>query len=142
MKFTELLQKLGILRYGTKTATYTSAKDRPAEFLMDDVANAEKDLTTREDVARAAAALKAPGGRKVFFWVVVGLAALGVLLLAAGGGLTPWLAGGLGLWAGILYLTYRFAYDGRFTYLGMGSLLAFGLIVSLLLLGIAASPRP
>lgn len=46
MKFIELLQKLGILRYGTKSYKYTSAKDMPAEALLDDVYDANKDLVS------------------------------------------------------------------------------------------------
>lgn len=38
------LRKLGILRFGTKSYTYTSGKDMPAEALMDDVYDADKDL--------------------------------------------------------------------------------------------------
>ena len=45
-----ILAKLGILRYGTKSYTYTSGRDRPAESLMGDVFNAERDLTTKEDI--------------------------------------------------------------------------------------------
>lgn len=56
----DLLRKLGILRYGTKTAKYTSAKDMPAEFLMDDVTNAEKDLFNKQDVAKVRELLKPP----------------------------------------------------------------------------------
>ncbi|MGQ0682041.1 hypothetical protein [Bradyrhizobium sp.] len=47
-----LLSKLGILRYGTKSYTYTSGRDRPAESLMNDVFDAERDLTTKEDLAK------------------------------------------------------------------------------------------
>ena len=50
MKLLDLLAKLGILRFGARAATYSSAKDRPAEFMMDDVYDAERDLTTKEDV--------------------------------------------------------------------------------------------
>lgn len=50
MKLLDLLAKLGILRFGAKAATYSSAKDRPAEFMMDGVYDAERDLTTKEDV--------------------------------------------------------------------------------------------
>ena len=50
MTFLELLAKLGILRYGTKKAVYHSGKDMPAEFLMNDVLNAERDLTTAADL--------------------------------------------------------------------------------------------
>lgn len=45
-----VLSKLGILRYGTRSYTYTSGRDRPAESLMNDVFNAERDLTTRQDL--------------------------------------------------------------------------------------------
>ena len=44
MKFLDLLRKLGILRGGTKAATYRSGKDRPAEFIMEGVFDAKKDL--------------------------------------------------------------------------------------------------
>lgn len=50
MKFLDLLAKLGILRVGAKKATYTSARDRPAEFMMDDVYNAERDLVAKKDL--------------------------------------------------------------------------------------------
>jgi membrane protease subunit (stomatin/prohibitin family) len=53
MKFLDLLAKLGILRFGTKKAVYHSAKDMPAELLMNDVFNAERDLTTGQDVRDA-----------------------------------------------------------------------------------------
>lgn len=54
MKFFDLLRKLGILRWGAKAATYTSGKDRPAEFMMDDVFDARKDLARggRDDAAK------------------------------------------------------------------------------------------
>lgn len=42
------LRKLGILRYGTKSYTYTSGKDMPAEALMDDVYDADKDLVSKD----------------------------------------------------------------------------------------------
>lgn len=57
MSFIDILRKLGILRFGTKTGTYTSAKDMPAEFLMNDVYNADKDLVTKQDVKNAVAAV-------------------------------------------------------------------------------------
>ncbi|WP_158306628.1 hypothetical protein [Polymorphum gilvum] len=50
MKLLDLLAKLGILRFGARSGTYTSAKDRPVEFMMDDIYDAERDLTTRKDV--------------------------------------------------------------------------------------------
>ena len=57
MKFLDLLAKLGILRYGTKKATWKSGKDLPAEFLMDDVYNAERDLVNKDDVTAVKDAL-------------------------------------------------------------------------------------
>lgn len=54
MKLLDLLAKLGILRFGVKSATYTSAKDRPVEFMMDGVYDAKRDLTTKRDVQKAA----------------------------------------------------------------------------------------
>lgn len=50
MKLLDILAKLGILRYGTKAAVYRAGTERPTEFLMDDVFNAKRDLTTREDL--------------------------------------------------------------------------------------------
>ena len=44
MKLLDVLAKLGILRFGTKAAVYKSATERPLELMMDDVANAERDL--------------------------------------------------------------------------------------------------
>jgi hypothetical protein len=44
MKIIELLRKLGILRFGVKKYKYTSGKDMPAEALMDDIYNADKEL--------------------------------------------------------------------------------------------------
>ena len=57
MKFLDLLAKLGILRYGTKAAVYHSGTERPAELMMDDVYNAERDLTTKKDVEKVRQAL-------------------------------------------------------------------------------------
>ncbi len=44
MSMIDWLRKLGILRFGTKSYTYTSGKDMPAEALMDDVYDTKKDL--------------------------------------------------------------------------------------------------
>lgn len=44
MSLMDWLRKLGIIRFGVTKAIYHSAKDRPAEFMMDGVMNAEKDL--------------------------------------------------------------------------------------------------
>ncbi len=40
----ETLSKIGVVRSGTKSGTYKSAKDMPTEFMMDGVYNADKDL--------------------------------------------------------------------------------------------------
>ena len=58
MKLLDLLAKLGILRFGAKKAVYHSGKDMPAEFLMDDVMNAERDLVTKRDIEAARSAAK------------------------------------------------------------------------------------
>ena len=50
MKIIDWLRKLGILRYGIKSYTYTSGKDMPAEALMDDVYDAKKDLVSFKKV--------------------------------------------------------------------------------------------
>ena len=55
MDWIGLLRKLGILRYGAKSGTYTSGKDMPAEFLMDGVYDAEKDLVHKENLRPVAA---------------------------------------------------------------------------------------
>lgn len=44
-----LLRKLGIVRYGKTSYTYTSGKDMPATALMDNVYDEKKDLVTKED---------------------------------------------------------------------------------------------
>jgi hypothetical protein len=49
-RFILVLRKLGILRYGTKSYKYTSGKDMPAEALLDDVYDADKDLVTLNEV--------------------------------------------------------------------------------------------
>ena len=59
MKFLDVLAKLGIFRFGTKAAVYKSGTDRPPEFMMDGVYNADRDLTTREDFAKVARAARA-----------------------------------------------------------------------------------
>jgi hypothetical protein len=53
MKLLDILAKLGILRYGTKAAVYRSARDRPIEFMGQGVYDAERDLTTLDDVKQA-----------------------------------------------------------------------------------------
>ncbi len=47
------MRKLGILRFGSYKGTYKNAKDMPSEILMDDVYDAKKDLTTKDDIESA-----------------------------------------------------------------------------------------
>jgi hypothetical protein len=138
MKILDVLRKLGILRYGAKTAAYTSMKDRPAEFTMEGVFNAEKDLTTREDVKNAAAAVKSLDGRKIMFWAVLPLGASALLLFVAGSGLTVWFGVDVLLWGGFIALLRQFAYGGRYSFSAMIALLVVLVFASLLLLGAAA----
>ncbi|HIH38785.1 hypothetical protein J4460_03335 [Candidatus Woesearchaeota archaeon] len=44
MRFTNILRKLGILRWGKVKAKYKNARERPIEFQDEGVFNAEKDL--------------------------------------------------------------------------------------------------
>ena len=141
MEFMNLLRKLGIVRYGAKSGTYTSAKDMPTEFLMEGVYNADKDLVHREDIKDAAAAVKQGGGRKVFYWVSLVIGVLWLILFILGTGISAWFVVDLVFWAGFLVLAGQFAYQGRYSYLAISALGAVVLLVSLLLLGAAAPPR-
>ena len=58
MTLMDWLRKLGIIRYGIKKGTYTSARDMPAEFLMDNVFDAKKDLVTKEDLKKVTDSIK------------------------------------------------------------------------------------
>ena len=49
-KIIHILRKLGILRYGKTSYTYTSGKDMPARAILDDVYDEEKDLLTKKDL--------------------------------------------------------------------------------------------
>ncbi len=139
MKFSDILRKLGILRYGAKAGTYTSGRDRPAEFMMDGVYDAEKDLTTKQDVARMEEALHRTGGRKALFWIAAALAFLVLLLFTAAGGVSVWLFCNLILWVGILFVVQRFAWEGRYSFLGIIALLVFAVLASFILLGVSVS---
>ena len=44
MKLLDLLRKLGIIRWGKTSATYTNAKDKPIELIDNGVFNEQKDL--------------------------------------------------------------------------------------------------
>ncbi len=141
MKFLDVLRKLGILRYGTKAATYTSMRDKPAELFMDDVFNAEKDLVNKEDVKKAAAAVKSLEGRKIMLWAVLPLCVFALLMFVAGSGLTVWFCIDALLWVGFIAVLGQFAYNGRYSYALMIILLVVLVVVSLLLLGAAAPAK-
>lgn len=63
MRLLDILAKLGILRFGFKKAVWRSGKDMPAEMLMDDVYNADRDLITKEDLHKLGDALKGKSRR-------------------------------------------------------------------------------
>ena len=138
MKGLDMLRKLGILRYGTKTATYTGMKDRPAEFFMDGVFKADKDLANREDVNKAVIAVKSLEGRKIMFWTVLPLAAFALLMFIASSGLTVRFGIDALLWGGFIAGLRQFAYGGRYSYALMIILLMGLVLASMLLLGAAA----
>jgi hypothetical protein len=140
MKVMEVLQKLGIVRYGVKSGTYTGMKDRPAELFMECVFNAGKDLTTKEDLRRAMKAVKSPGGRKVFFWIALALSASALFILAAGSGLTAWFFGDLILWGAFIALLRQFAFAGRYSFVAMIILLVVLVVASSMFLGAAVHP--
>lgn len=52
MRISDILAKLGILRYGAKAATYRSAADRPAELQMPGVFDARRDLVDINDLRK------------------------------------------------------------------------------------------
>ncbi len=63
MSVIDILRKLGVIRYGSKTGTYRNAKDMPAEFLVNGVFNADKELVTKQDIKNAVAAVtESPSG--------------------------------------------------------------------------------
>ena len=138
MRFVDLLRKLGILRYGVKSGTYTSVKDMPPELFMEDVYDAQKDLLHREDITAATAALKQAGGRKIFYWISLVIGVLYLILFLVGTGISAWFFIDLLLWAGFLILAGRFAYQGRSSYLVISILAVVTLFASFLLLGAAA----
>ena len=141
MKIADVLRKLGIMRYGVKTGTYTGMKDRPAEVFMEGVFDAEKDLVNRGDVSSVAAAVKSLEGRKVLYWSAAALGALVLLLFAADSGFTAWFVADLILWGGLIAVLRQFAYEDRYSFAMMSLLLVVLVFVSLMLLGAAASPK-
>ena len=63
-KLTDILRKLGILRYGSAKGSFTSAKDKSDELTFDRVYDAKKDQVHKDDVKRAADWLKNQDGGK------------------------------------------------------------------------------
>jgi hypothetical protein len=59
----DVLRKLGILRFGAKATTYTSGKDRPVEFMMEGVYDAEKDMIRRKDAADTGKPISGQSGK-------------------------------------------------------------------------------
>jgi hypothetical protein len=116
-------------------------KDRPAEFFMNDVFNADKDLVNREDVKKAAAAVKSLEGRKIMFWAVLPLCAFALLMFVASSGLTVWFCVDALLWVGFVAVLGQFAYGGRYSYALMIILLVVLVLASILLLGAAAPAK-
>jgi hypothetical protein len=114
-------------------------KARPAEFFMDGVFNADKDLINQEDVKNATVAVTSLKGRKVMFWAVLPLGAFVLLMFAAGSGLTVWFCVDALLWGGFIAVLRQFAYEDRYSYAMMTLLLVVLVFASLTLLG-AASP--
>ncbi len=64
MSVIDILRKLGILRFGARAGTYTNATNRPTEFQMEGVYNADKDLVTRQDVKKVVEAAGKPEVKK------------------------------------------------------------------------------
>jgi hypothetical protein len=141
MKILDVLRKLGILRYGTKTATYTNMKDQPAEFFMEGVFNAEKDLINKNDVKKATAAVKSLEGRKVMFWAVLPLGAFVLLMFIADSNFTVWFCVDALLWGGFIAVLGQFAYGGRYSYATMIMLLVVLILASFILLGAGATAK-
>jgi hypothetical protein len=51
MSVMDVLKKLGIIRCEGTAATYTNAKDRPKEFMMDEVDNSQNQNTSSSDTS-------------------------------------------------------------------------------------------
>jgi hypothetical protein len=51
VKILDVLRKLGILRYGATAAVYQNAQERPTEFMIEDLLDAEKDLVAQKSKA-------------------------------------------------------------------------------------------
>ena len=75
MKFIDTLRKLGVLRFGSTSGVYHSAKDRPAAFMDDTVYDAQKDGVSTEAITKAV--YSAPAHK----WLLVVSVALGILFL-------------------------------------------------------------
>jgi len=63
MNLLDLLRKLGVLRWGAKGYSYKNGQEIPAESLMDDVYNAQKDLLTGKSAGAGKADMAAPSAK-------------------------------------------------------------------------------
>jgi tetratricopeptide (TPR) repeat protein len=96
-----------------------------AASLMNDVDNADQNLTISED---AAVAVKSLEGREVFFWIALVLGAFTLLILAADSGLSAWFFGDLVLWGAFIFLMRKFVDEGRDFFVAM-IILLFALVL-------------
>jgi hypothetical protein len=118
MKIMDILRKLGVFRSGTVAKKYKSGKDMPAELLMDDVYDADKDLVTKDDVQHVHDAMnehskknkkKIHLKRSIFFWSVTCIAVFFVLAHFDSGFSINMVFTFL-LWVGLLFYLRRFAF--------------------------------
>lgn len=156
MKILDILRKLGIYRSGSFSGTYT-AKDRPVEMLMDDVYDAKKDLTTKEDLKNVKEKLfnnkknkeeeksdnssnSSSNGDKeieIRFWVSLVIAIFFMLALW-GSGITFWSVIGILLWIVLLFWLRRG--EGRTVSTGVVIGAVAGLIFASFILVALSSP--
>lgn len=139
----EIMAKLGIFRSGSYKGTFKNAKEMPSEILMDDVYNSKKDLTTKEDIKKAAGAIagkndpgKSPGGnvgRKIFFWVAIASGAIFIIASFSSGVLVLFV--NLLLWAVFLFFLRQFAFLGKYSVWLMIVAFIVLLIISLAITG-------
>lgn len=142
------MRKLGILRGGVYSGTYTSGRDMPAELLMDNVYNAEKDLIHRSDFQRPAKAPAAAGpaagartgriraGRVVYFVIMTLIAGFWLIACLSNTDSIPVTLLQLALWIGLGVVAGFFTFAGRFGAWAMTGLTFFVLVFSILLLAL------
>jgi len=57
-----ILRKLGILRFGSASGRFKNYQEMPDELMFDNVYDAEKDLTTKEDLKKFGKFMKGSNG--------------------------------------------------------------------------------